>query len=124
MGKLIESKSLNILGPATLEKCDYDPLPYFLLGDEAFLLKEYMMRPFPGQLDEDEKVFSYRQSRGRRVIENTFGILRARWRILGRPIKATVENVERYLLAIIALHNYLQQKEIEKGSGEEEFIRT
>ena len=30
---------------------------------------------------------------------------------MGRPIKATVENVERYLLAIIALHNYLRQTE-------------
>ena len=38
-------------------------------------------------------------------------ILRACWRILGRPIKATVENIERYLLAIIALHNYLWQTE-------------
>ena len=111
MGKLLESKSLNIPEPTTLEGCEYDPLPYFLLADEAFPLKEYMMRPFPCQLDEDEQVFNYRQSRGRRVIENTFGILRARWRILGRPIKATVENVERYLLAIIALHNYLRQTE-------------
>ena len=92
MGKLLESKSLNIPEPTTLEGCEYDPLPYLLLGYEAFPLKEYIMRPFPGQLDEDEKVFNYRQPRGRRVIENTFGILRALWRILGRPIKATVEN--------------------------------
>ena len=105
MGKLLESKSLNIAEPATLEGCEYDPLPYFLPGDETFPLKECMMRPIPGQLDEDEKVFIYRQSRGGRVIENTFGILRVRWRILESPIKATGENVERYLLAIIALHN-------------------
>ena len=56
MGKLLESKSLNIPEPATLEGCEYEPLHYFLLGDEVFSLKEYMMRPFPGQLDEDQKV--------------------------------------------------------------------
>ena len=67
------------------------------------------MRPFPGQLDEDEKVFNYRESRERKVIEIASGILRAHWRTLGKPIKATVENVEQYLLAIITLHNYLQQ---------------
>ena len=53
MGKLLESKSLNIPEPATLEGCEYEPLHYFLLGDEVFSLKEYMMRSFPGQLDED-----------------------------------------------------------------------
>ena len=39
-----------------------------------------------------------------------FRISRARWRILGRLIKATVK-IEQYLLAIIALRNYLQQTE-------------
>ena len=48
MGKLLESKSLNIPESATLEGCKFDLLPYFLLGDE--------MRPFPGRLDQDEKV--------------------------------------------------------------------
>lgn len=70
-----------------------------------------MMKPFPGQLDEDEKVLNCRQVGGRIVIENTFEILRARQRILGGPTKATVENVEWYLLAIIVLLNYLQQTE-------------
>ena len=69
------------------------------------------MRPFPSQLNEDGKVFNHRQSRGRRVIENTFRISRARWRILGRTIKATVKNVKRYLLVIMALHNYLRRTE-------------
>ena len=39
MGKLLESKSLNIHEQATLEGCEYDPLPYFLLGDKAFPLR-------------------------------------------------------------------------------------
>ena len=98
-----------------------NPYLTFYLVMRRFPLK---MRPFPGQLDEDEKVFNNRQSRGRSVIENTLGILRARWRMLGRPIKATVENVERYLLAINALHSYLRQTEMEKENGEVEFIRT
>ncbi|KAL3186064.1 hypothetical protein MRX96_028193 [Rhipicephalus microplus] len=58
------------------------PLPYFFVGDEAFPLKEYLMRPYARRtLHEDDdksyerRVFSYRMSRARRTMENTFGIL-------------------------------------------------
>ncbi|XP_075725952.1 uncharacterized protein LOC142767672 [Rhipicephalus microplus] len=65
------------------------PLPYFFLGDEAFPLKEYVMRPYARRtLHEDDdksyerRVFNYRMSRARRTIENTFGNLARRWRVL------------------------------------------
>ena len=86
-------------------------LPYYLVGDEIFALKPWMMRPYPGKLAEEERVFNYRLSRSRRVIENVFGILRARWRIISRPIKASIENTERYIMAAVCLHNYLRQTE-------------
>ena len=38
-----------------------------------------------------------------------FGILVSRWRILRQPIKTFSEKVEKYTLAAIAEHNYLQQ---------------
>ena len=88
-------------------------IPLFLVGDEIFPLKEWLMRPYPGSkkgtMEESKFVFNYRLSRARRVIENTFGILVARWRIFRSFIRATPENVERYVLAGICLHNYLRQ---------------
>ena len=54
-------------------------------------------------------ICNYRHSRARRVIENAFGILRARWRIFSHSIKASVENTERYVMACLCLHNYLRQ---------------
>ena len=45
----------------------------------------------------------------RRVIENTFGILVARWRVFQKPIDAKPERVEKIILAAIALHNYLRK---------------
>lgn len=49
----------------------------FLVGDEAFQLTEFMMRPYPGrgQLDHENFFFNNRLSRARRVVESTFGIL-------------------------------------------------
>ena len=60
-------------------------------------------------MSEPETIFNYRLSCARRVIENTFGILAARWRIFRGYIRASVENVENYVLATLCLHNYLRQ---------------
>ncbi|KAG0416170.1 hypothetical protein HPB47_006655 [Ixodes persulcatus] len=63
--------------------------PLCILGDEAFPSKLYLMRPFPGRgLDRRRKVFKYRPSRGRRTVENAFGILVSRWRTFLGPMHA------------------------------------
>ena len=86
-------------------------LPFFLVGDEIFPLKKWLMRPYPGTdlACEENKIYNYRHSMVRRVIENAFGILSTRWRIFHKPIRATIKNVENYTLSCLALHNYLRQ---------------
>ena len=115
MGEKFEYDELNV--PASSDR-SYDgtlsvgSLPYFLLGEEIFPLKTWLIRPFPGNVTtETQKVYNYRHSRARRVIENAFGILSARWRIFQRPIRAKIENVERFTLACLAMHNYLRLTE-------------
>ena len=66
------------------------------------------MRPYPGTLEMEQRIFNYRLSRARRTIENAFDILCARWRIFYTPIRAKVENVENFVLACLSLHNYLR----------------
>lgn len=81
---------------------------YALVGDEAFPLKKYLLCPYPRvQMIDKERVFNYRLSRARRVIENAFGILVSRWRILARPLCCSPENAEHLVKALICLHNFV-----------------
>ena len=48
LGKKLEQGTLSIPQATSLDGCLYDPLPYFLVGDEIFPLKTYLMWPYPG----------------------------------------------------------------------------
>ncbi|XP_012221308.1 uncharacterized protein [Linepithema humile] len=110
-GKKFEQKKMNV--PDADAVSENSPiLPYCLVGDEAFPLKEYLLRPYPGRggLTKEKNVFNYRLSRTRRIVENTFGILASQWRILRKPIIAKVENAEKIVQAIVCLHNWLRKQ--------------
>ncbi len=82
--------------------------PYALEGDEAFPLKENLMKPYPREvIGIKERIYDYRLSRARRIIESTFSIASTRFRIFRRPIVARVDVVTDITKAVVAQHNYL-----------------
>lgn len=80
LGKLFNNTQANLPLPESLPgDPNGTPIDYFMIGDDAFGLKTWMMKPYPSRgLTTEERVFNYRLSRGRRVVENTFGILASR----------------------------------------------
>lgn len=110
-GQLFEEHPTELHLPSPSPHGDKN-LPYVLVGDDIFPLKPWLMKPYPGKnLLESERVFNYRLSRARRTIENSFGILAAKWRIFRRPIRGNVDLVTKIAQAAVCLHNYLRLTE-------------
>lgn len=107
-GAKFDEDNFNVPSAENLSGSDIS-MPYFLVADAAFPLKKYIMRPYGGNnLTPTQRIFNYRLSRARQVIENTFGILVVRWRILRTTINAKAENVDHIIKAVTVLHNYCQ----------------
>lgn len=86
-GKSLRNGTLNLPDNTCLPGTEVLS-PYTFIADEAFPLCENLMRPFPGrELTIERRVYNYRHCRARRVVENAFGILAARWRIFGTRIE-------------------------------------
>lgn len=103
----LSSGALNLPEPCSLPG-DNILLPYAIIADDAFPLKSNIMKPYPGRnLTYEKKVFNYRLSRARRIVENAFGILVHRFRILLNIIPLSVEKVELIVYACCLLHNFL-----------------
>lgn len=134
-GRRMNSNTLNLPEKAYIPGTDVES-PFVFVGDEAFPLKPNLMRPYPGnyilnsqqhevpnlnsnslslsglRLSQEKRVYNYRLSRARRIVENAFGILSARWRIFRKPMEMNPTNVDIVIKATIALHNFLKTTDI------------
>ena len=101
----------NLLGIPPPRKIGDYLLPYVIVGDDAFPLKQNLMKPYPFRgLSKAKRVTNYRISRARRVSENVFGIMCNRFRAFLSAMQLSVGNVEKVTLASCVLHNFLRDK--------------
>ena len=110
IGKALENGNLKI-PPDQYLAGTTQTAPCVIVGDEAFPLKRYLMRPFPSsQLDDEgNKNFNYRLTLARRLVECTFGILSQKFRIFNRRIQLTPKNVDYVILATCVLHYFIKK---------------
>ena len=59
-------------------------------------------------LDHDQRIFNYRLLCARCIIENSFGILAATWRLYQRPLALQAERVKSVVKATFVLQNLIQ----------------
>ena len=86
-------------------------ISYHVVGDDAFPLNARLMKPYPYRnLEKDKRIFNYRLSRARRVVENAFGIFAHRWRVFLTTIKLSPEKVTDIIFAACCLHNLMVDK--------------
>ena len=104
---------MNLPDPEPLTM-DSPPSPYVLVGDKAFQLTEYLLRPYSRKEwpNEDRNIFNRRLRRARRMIQNTFGILVSQWGILKSPIQCNIDETMAIVQAIVCLHNWLRKRDI------------
>ncbi len=104
----LEAGTLGLPNPAPLPGDDRD-MPYFIVADDAFALRSWLMKPFSKRfLTLDERIFNYRLSRARRIVENAFGILAHRFQCLLTTMRQTPQTVTSIVLACICLHNLMR----------------
>lgn len=108
--KLMERSSLNRPQNCILPGRK-KPVPYVLVADDAFPLSTSILKPYSGHQEKQSKnrLFNYRLSRARRVVENVFGIMASIFRVFRKPMLLQPEKAERIVLTCVLLHNYFRK---------------
>lgn len=87
-----------------------EAMNFVFIGDDAFAMNKNLLKPYSHrQLTYEEEIFNYRLSRARRVIENVFGVMVFRFRILHTPIYLAIENIDIVIITICVLQNFLRR---------------
>uniref|UniRef100_A0A8D8TYU7 Nuclease HARBI1 n=1 Tax=Cacopsylla melanoneura TaxID=428564 RepID=A0A8D8TYU7_9HEMI len=86
----------------------YFPPDTHLLGDSAYPTKQWLLPPYKdfGRLDASKKKYNLIHSKTRVVIENTFGLLKNRWRRLKMVYVNNPSKAADITAACCVLHNY------------------
>ena len=122
LNRKIDDGSIGFLDPAPITQGGRD-VSYFILADDAFTLKTWLMKPYGRRmLTREERIANYRISRCRRVVENAFGTLVSRFRVMMTTIELPPETVRDVVLTCVVLHNILRSQYQGQHGGDDDDV--
>jgi len=87
------------------------PMPFVIVGDEAFALS-HVLRPYPSRnLDVARRIYNYRLTRARRMVECVFGILCNKWIIFHSAIDVCPDLCDVIVKTCCTPHNFIRQRD-------------
>lgn len=85
-------------------------VPLLILGDPAYPLLPWLIKPFIGiNLSPEKESFNCYHSSVRISVEHAFGRLKARWRILGKKMDVNIDLAPIVIATCCALHNFCEK---------------
>ena len=84
---------------------------YLIIGEHTSPLETWLMKPFRKQdLTEEERIFNYRLSRDRRIVEKAFRILANCWQCILVTMRPVSETVNKIVVKCCFLHNLMRMR--------------
>lgn len=85
------------------------PEAYYLVGDNAYTITNHLLTPYSGNQGGDvyNDSFNFHLSQIRIRVEQAFGLLVSKWRILKRSMQVSLKNSASVIHACARLHNFV-----------------
>lgn len=110
LSSLYDLASAGTLLPHWSEAFEGVDVPLLLLGDSAYPLLPWLMKPYPegGGITPQQLNFNHKLSQARMTVERAFGRLKGRWRCLLKLNDTHITFISRIVSACCVLHNYCE----------------
>lgn len=122
--KMLLTKDIEIPSPTYLPGTTVKT-PYVFLGDDAYPLLTFLIKPYNGKnLSFEEECYNDRHSRARKTVECAFGLIYAKWRLLSKAIETkNLDTTDNIIKCICLLNNIILQREgLERHLTEVEIV--